>query len=112
MKRHLIRLFKIIAFVVYYIKELVVASSILAFDIVRPKSNFKPAIIQVPIDLESDIAIIALVNLISMTPGSLSVDLSADKKSIFVHAMYVTDKQAFIDDLKKNLEKRIKEVFE
>lgn len=112
MKRYLIKFYKSIAFVVYYLKELVIASSILAYDIVRPKSNFKPAIIEVPIDVKSDTAIIALVNLISMTPGSLSVDLSANKKSIFVHAMYVTDKQAFIDELKNNLEKRIKEVFE
>ncbi len=107
-----VRLARILVFMGYYLKELVVSSLYVAYDIITPTDLMKPGFVEVPIDLKSDTAIIVLANLISMTPGSLTVDLTPDKKKIFVHAMYLYDKEKFIAKIKSQLENRIRLIFE
>ncbi len=99
-------------FIVYYMKELVLSSLYVAYDILTPKNLMRPGIVEVPISLKNETAIIALANLISMTPGSLTVDLTPDKKTIYVHAMYLHDKEKFIRKIKTDLEDRIRLIFE
>ncbi len=62
------------------------------------------------LDLESDFQILALSNLITMTPGTLTLDISGNKRKIFIHAMYAGDREKIISEIKK-LEKRVREVF-
>ena len=69
-----------------------------------------PAIYEVPVRLKKDHEILALVNLITMTPGTLSLDLSKDKKKLYVHSMYTGNKKDFIQEIKE-LEKRIHRSF-
>jgi multicomponent Na+:H+ antiporter subunit E len=107
-----IRLFRLLIFMVYYLKELVVSSLYVAYDIITPKDLMKPGFVEVPLDLKSDTAVIALANLISMTPGSLTVDMTPDRKKIFIHAMYLYDKEKFIQKIKNELEGRIRLIFE
>lgn len=107
-----VRLFRLILFIFYYLKELVLSSLFVAYDILTPKDLMRPGIVEVPVDLKSETAIIALVNLISMTPGSLTVDMSPDKKKIYIHAMYLYDKEKFIQKIKTELENRIRLIFD
>lgn len=108
----LLRFFRLILFILYYLKELVLSSLYVAYDIITPKDLMRPGFVEVPIDLKNETAIIALANLISMTPGSLTVDMSPDKKKIYVHAMYLFDKDKFIRKIKHELEDRIRLIFE
>ncbi len=108
----LLRIFRLILFIGYYLKELVVSSLYVAYDIITPKDLMRPGFVEVPIDLKNETAVIALVNLISMTPGSLTVDMSPDKKKIYIHAMYLFDKDAFIRKIKNELEDRIRLIFD
>lgn len=108
----IIRLVRLLVFMVYYLKELVVSSLYVAYDIITPKDLMRPGIVKVPVDLKTDTAIIALANLISMTPGSLTVDMTPDKKTIYVHVMYLYDKEKFIRKTKDELEKKIRLIFE
>ena len=108
----LLRVFRFILFVFYYLKELVLSSLYVAWDIITPTDLMKPGIVEVPVDLKSETAIIAFANLISMTPGSLSMDMSPDKKKIYIHAMYLHDKQEFIDKMKNELEHKIRQIFD
>lgn len=110
--RFVVRIFDVLLFVLFYFKELIVSSSILAYDVVRPRKSFKHGIVAVPIDIKSDTALLALINLISMTPGSLVVDLTRDKKTLYVHSMYLEDTEKFKRKLKHDFERRIKKVFE
>jgi multicomponent Na+:H+ antiporter subunit E len=107
-----VRIFRLVLFIFYYLKELVLSSLFVAYDILTPKDLMRPGIVAVPVDLKSETAIIALVNLISMTPGSLTVDMSPDKKKIYVHAMYLYDKEKFIHKIKTELENRIRLIFD
>ena len=108
----IVRVFRSVLFIFYYLKELILSSLYVAYDIITPKDLMKPGIVEVPVDLKNDTAIIAFANLISMTPGSLTMDMSADKKKIYVHAMYLHDKEEFIRKMKGELEKKIAEIFE
>lgn len=108
----LLRVFRFIIFVFYYLKELIVSSLYVAWDIITPKDLMKPGIVEVPVDLKSETAVIAFANLISMTPGSLTMDMSPDKKKIYIHAMYLHDKQEFIDKMKNELEHKIRQIFD
>ncbi len=108
----IVRFLRLLVFMVYYLKELVLSSLYVAYDIITPKSLMRPGIVEVPIDLKNETAIIALANLISMTPGSLTVDMTPDKRKIYVHAMYLYDKEKFIKKIKTELEGRIRLIFE
>jgi len=108
----IIRLGRLLAFAIYYLKELVLSSLFVAWDIITPKDYMRPGIVEVPVDLKSETAIIAFANLISMTPGSLTVDMTHDKKKIYIHVMYLYDKDDFIRKTKTQIEKRIQLIFE
>jgi len=108
----IVRLARLLFFAAYYLKELVLSSLFVAWDIITPKDYMKPGIVEVPVDLKSDTAIIAFVNLISMTPGSLTVDMTPDRKKIYIHVMYLYDREEFIRKTKTQLEKRIQLIFE
>ncbi|SDS26364.1 Na+/H+ antiporter subunit E [Gramella sp. MAR_2010_147] len=101
---------KIIILLVFFLYELIKANIEVAYEVVTPKLNMTPGIIMVPLDIKSDIGITMLANMISLTPGTLSLDVSNDKKVLFVHAMYVKDRERFIRGIKNGFERRILEV--
>jgi multicomponent Na+:H+ antiporter subunit E len=102
----------VVFFLLFYLWELIVSSLLLARDIFRFRQTFTHGIVKVEIDLKSDMAILAIVNLLSMTPGSLIVDLSPDRKFLYIHTMYLDDVEKFKRDIKNNFERRIKAIFE
>lgn len=98
---------KLIMFVFFFLYELLKANIQVAYDVITPKFYMKPGIVRLPLDAKSDLEITLLANLISLTPGTLSLDVSDDKKVLYVHSMYITNKQEFIDDIKNGFEKRL-----
>jgi len=99
-----------IKFIFYFIKELIKANMIVAYDIITPKDYMKPGIVAIPLDAKTDLEITLLANLITLTPGTLSLDVSNDKKTLYIHGLYVNDKESFTRELKDGLEKRLLEV--
>ena len=69
-----------------------------------------PDIVHVPLDVSTDLEISLLANMVSLTPGSLSLDITADKKHMVVHAMFAPEHEKVIREIKDGLEKRILEV--
>jgi multicomponent Na+:H+ antiporter subunit E len=109
--RYAVRFLLAIGLIAFFLKELVVSSVRVAIDVLRPRFTMRPAIIQVPLDVTSDIEITLLANLISLTPGTLSVDVSDDKAHLYVHAMYGDDPDLVVRGIKHDFERRIQEVF-
>lgn len=101
---------KAISFFFYFIKEMILANLKVAFDIITPKDYMKPGIVAVPLDAETDIEITLLANLITLTPGTLSLDVSHDKKTLYIHALYIEDAEDFRSQIKNGMEKRLLEV--
>jgi multicomponent Na+:H+ antiporter subunit E len=94
----------------YFLWELLRANLMVTYDIITPKFHMKPAIIAIPLDAKTDLEITLLANLITLTPGTLSIDVSDDCKVIYVHTMYLGTREKFIDSVKNGLEKRLLEV--
>ena len=101
---------KLIGFIFFFLYELVKANVQVAYDVITPSFYMKPGIIKIPLTAKSDLEITLLANLITLTPGTLSLDVSDDKKVLYVHAMYVKDKQKFIEGIKNGFEKRLLEI--
>jgi len=98
---------RLIGFIVYYLWELLVSNAIIAYDVLTPTHHMKPGVIGIPIDAKTDLEITVLANLITMTPGTLSLDISPDRKTLYVHAMYIRDPEKLRADIKENLERRV-----
>jgi multicomponent Na+:H+ antiporter subunit E len=102
---------QVIRFVLYFVVELVTANFRVALEVLTPDFHMRPAIVAIPLDLQRDIEITLLANLITLTPGTLSLDISSDRRVLYVHTMYVTDIDAFRREIKNGFEKRVKELF-
>lgn len=100
---------KLVSFLFFFIFELIKANLEVAYAVISPKWKMTPGIVAYPLSVKSDFAISFLANLITLTPGTLSLDVSRDKKVLFVHSMYISNKEDFIKGIKTGFEKRIME---
>ena len=101
---------KLISFFFYFLYELLKANLQVAWEVGTPKYNMTPGIVGVPLDIKTDGQITLLANLITLTPGTLSLDVSEDKKVLYVHSMYIKNRKDFIRGIKNGFEKRIIEI--
>lgn len=90
---------------VLFIYELVVSSLEVVWDIVTPAQRAQPAILNVPLDVKTEAGILLVTNLISLTPGTLSLDVSEDRRTLKVHAMFADDPDAVRRQLKTGMER-------
>jgi len=78
----------------------------------RRNADLKPGFISIPLDIRTPEAITLLAGTITMTPGTVSCDLSADGRSLLVHGLNIEDAPAAVTDIKQRYEARLKEIFE
>jgi multicomponent Na+:H+ antiporter subunit E len=101
---------QIVSFALYFTKELIVSSWRVACDVVKPLPQMRPGVIGIPLAAETDLEITMLANIISLTPGTLSLDVSPDRKTLYIHAMYVVNPDDLRKEIKDGLERRLLEV--
>ncbi len=101
---------RLISFILFFLYELIKANMQVAWEVGTPKFHMTPGIIGVPLDVTADWQITLLANLITLTPGTLSLDISEDRKVLYVHSIYIHDREVFIRDIKNGFEKRIIEI--
>jgi multicomponent Na+:H+ antiporter subunit E len=101
---------RVIGFVIYFTWEVIKANLHVAYEVITPQHHMKPAILAIPLDVKTDLEITAFANLITLTPGTLSLEVSEDRKTLYIHAMYVDDVTLFKERLKKGLERRLLQV--
>jgi multicomponent Na+:H+ antiporter subunit E len=99
-----------IRFSLFFIKELVLSSWRVSQDVMKPLPHLRPGVIGIPLDAKTDLEITMLANIISLTPGTLSLDVSPDRKTLFIHAMYVVDPDDLRKEIKEGLERRLLEL--
>jgi multicomponent Na+:H+ antiporter subunit E len=93
-----------------FIKEMILANIQIAYIIISPSMNIRPGLIEYPLDIRNDGAIVLLANMISLTPGTLSVDISPDRKFIYVHAMVMETPDQLKQQIKNTFERRIQKM--
>ena len=99
-----------VRFALVFLKELMVSSVRVAYDVITPTDHAKPGVIAVPLDAETDAEIALLANVITLTPGTLSLDVSEDRKTLYIDAMFIDDPDAMRREIKDGLEKRLLEL--
>lgn len=103
---------RLLAFMVVVIQDIVIANITVARLILGPGARMRPAFVELPLDLETEFAITVLANTISLTPGTVSADVSEDRRTLLVHVLNLDDEQRLIDTIKQRYEGPLKEVFE
>lgn len=105
---------KAVHLTIVFLKELVVSAVRVAILVLSPniKKSINPGIIAYPLKLTDDFQISLLANLITLTPGTLSIDTSDDKKYLYIHAIDVVDKKALCKEIETGFERMVMEVFE
>ncbi len=102
---------QVFGFFAFFLKELMISNLRVAQVILSPKQyGMRPGIVGIPLDIEKDAQIMLLANLITLTPGTLSLDVSTDRKTLYVHSMRVDDLESFRRSIKEGFEKRVQEV--
>lgn len=104
---------KIPAYVLLVIWDIIVANMQVAMIILFKRNrNLQPAWITVPLDLTSPEAITVLAGTITLTPGTVTADLSQNGHALLVHCLHAPEPEDVIVDIKNRYEARLKEIFE
>lgn len=94
--------------IIYFIKEFIRANLKLSYEILSVRLYLEPAVVAVPLDIKADLGIMILANLITLTPGTLSLEVSDDRKYLYVHTLYLEGGiEQFKDKIKKGFEQKI-----
>ncbi|MGQ2984542.1 Na+/H+ antiporter subunit E [Flavobacterium sp.] len=109
-KRYFTHIPKAVLFAFYFLYKLLMANIQVAYDVVTPKYFFKPGIVRFPMEAATDTEINLLSTVISLTPGTLILDISDDRKVLFIHVMYLKDREHFISEIRNGLEKKLLEL--
>lgn len=106
------RLFSIVSFLLFYIKEVIAANLRVAYDVITPRHHMTPSILSVSVVGMTDRQRLFMANLITMTPGTLGLSFSNDYATLYIHAMYVdSDVQTLSQELENTYGKRVRRVF-
>lgn len=96
----------------FFAWELMLANVRVAMDVLRPRTTIRPAVVAIPLDVTSDGEILLLSMLINITPGSVTIDLSDDRRTLYVHVMHMASAEASRREIKEGFERRVKLLFE
>jgi multicomponent Na+:H+ antiporter subunit E len=96
----------------FFVWELVLANIRVAADVLNPSRRIRPAVVAIPLDVTKDGEILLLSMLINITPGSVTIDLSDDHKTLYVHVMHMKSAEVSRREIKEGFERRVKRVFE
>lgn len=91
--------------------DIVVANVEVARLVLGPADRLHPAFIELPLEIEDPFVATLLASIITLTPGTLSVDIDRDRRVLQVHALDVTDVPAAIDTIKRRYEAPLREIF-
>lgn len=94
-----------------FLVELALSAWRVAVTVMKPDMNLKPGFFAYPLKVDRDFEITLLANLITLTPGTLSVDVSEDRRHLYVHALDCSDPDQTRIDIANGFERKILEAF-
>ncbi len=103
------RVWRVLRLAALFVYELIVSSLRVVWDVITPTHLSRPGIIAMPLDAKTDAEILTVASLISLTPGTLSLDVSADRRILYVHAMFIEDPDEVRRELKEGMERKVLE---
>src|SRR5690606_10527515 len=109
-KRYFNRVPKKIGFIFFFLWEMIRSNIQVVYDVITPKFFMQPGIIKYRMNAMTDFEINMLSTMVALTPGTIVIDVSKDKKVIYIHVMYLKNKEKFIRQLKDVSERRLLEI--
>ncbi|WP_391116623.1 Na+/H+ antiporter subunit E [Psychrobacillus sp. L3] len=107
---YLERIWAVVKLVILFLKELTLSNIAVLLLIIKPKMPIRPAIFAMPTVLEKDWEITLLSSLITLTPGTIVIDISDDNKILYIHSIDFDNVDDAINSIKDTFEKAILEV--
>jgi multicomponent K+:H+ antiporter subunit E len=92
-------------------KDALIANIQVAALVLGPTGRLKPAFIEVPVDIRDELGLTLLMSIISLTPGTVSAELSEDHSRILVHALSEENPEQLIHSIKTRYEQPLMEIF-
>lgn len=111
-KRYGWKMLKVLSFLGYFTVEVVKANLRLIRFVFGPTAIMRPAIVRVPVNLNSDLAITILANVLTLTPGTLSLDITESRDAIFVHVIDTESPEILRREVTEGFARRVKEILE
>jgi len=102
-----IRIFLLFCF---FLKKMIIANLDIAKFVLWKPERIQPALIKVPLDIKTDRGIFLLSSMVTLTPGTLSLDVSEDRRYLYVHVTNTEEPLNVIASIKQDFEKRLMEV--
>ena len=102
---------KLCRFVLMVHWDIIVANVEVARLILGPSRRLRPAFVELPLDLVDDCAIALLASTVSLTPGTVSADISEDRRTLLIHTLHMDDQAELIAHIKQRYERPLKEIF-
>ncbi len=109
---HVRRPLLLLRFVAVVLYDILVANLAVARLILGRQDRLEPMFLELPLRLRSDVAISVLANTISLTPGTVSAYLSADRRCLIIHSLHTTDPDEVLDTIRRRYESPLKEILE
>lgn len=107
---YLMKVWAIVKLLIVFIKEVIIANISVLKTILSPKSNYQPGIFAFRTELRNEWEITVLSSMITLTPGTLVIDISDDRSILYIHAMDIDDAEKAIHDIRVSFELGIMEV--
>lgn len=104
------KMYAIIALLILFLKELLLSNITLIKQVLRPKMDMQPGIFALSTELEGNWEITALALLITLTPGTLALEVSTNNDILYIHAMDISNADEAIAQIQNTFERAIMEV--
>lgn len=91
--------------------DILVANLQVARLVLNPLARPRPAFVEVPLELQDELALTMLASVICLTPGTVSADLSPDRRTLLLHCLDIDDEAELVAQIKQRYERPLLEVF-
>ena len=102
---------KLIAFFGVLVGDIIVSNIVVAKQVLGVPERLQPGFVAIPMDLKEALPITILASTISLTPGTVSIEITKDRKTLYVHALHVESETELVGRIKHRYEKPLKEIF-
>lgn len=102
---------KAVGFFLLVCRDIVVANLVVARQVLGPLGRIRPGFVEVPLDLDDPFVATLLGGIVTLTPGTVSIDIDMERRLLHVHALDVPDADALIAEIKMRYERPLKEMF-
>lgn len=105
------RIFAFIGFLFFYLGEVIKANFRIAYDVLTPTHQLNHRVVKVELEPLTQLQLMVLTNTITMTPGTLCLDLSSDGRTLYVHSLYSENDDELIASIREDYERRVRNAF-